>query len=92
MEEETAAAEPVVQKKEIGQRVVQQSSQNEEELENAEDVAEYSASKTLDEISEEVPQDIKDKIIDLEAEQQEKLRATMLKNTFQPKTSALQNL
>ena len=31
-------------------------------------------------------------IIDLEAEQQEKLRATMLRNTFQPKTSALKNL
>ena len=48
--------------------------------------------KTLDEMSEEVPQDIKDKIIDLEAEQQEKLRQTMLRNTFQPKTSALKNL
>ena len=48
--------------------------------------------KTLDEIAEEVPQDIKKQIIDLEAEQQEKLRTTMLRNTFQPKTSALKNL
>ena len=46
----------------------------------------------MEEVSEEVPQDIKDMIIDLEAEQQEKLRATMLRNTFQPKTSALKNL
>ena len=54
--------------------------------------SDYGAAKTLDEISEEVPQDIKDKIIDLEVEQQEKLRQTMLRNTFQPKTSALKNL
>lgn len=42
----------------------------------------FAGSKTLDEMSEEVPQDIKDKIIDLEAEQQERLRQTMLRNTF----------
>ena len=54
--------------------------------------SEYAGAKTLEEISEEVPQDIKDKIIDLEAEQQERLRQTMLRNTFQPKTSALKNL
>lgn len=52
----------------------------------------YAGAKTLEEISEEVPQDIKDKIIDLEVEQQERLRQTMLRNTFQPKTSALKNL
>lgn len=39
-----------------------------------------------------MPQDIKDRITDLEAEYQEKLRQTMLRNTFQPKTSALKNM
>ena len=48
--------------------------------------------KTVEEMSDEMPQDIKDKIIDLEAEYQEKLRQTMLRNTFQPKTSAQKNL
>ena len=48
--------------------------------------------KTLEEVAEEVPQDIKDKIVDIEAEHQELLRQTMLKSTFQPKTSALANL
>ena len=38
--------------------------------------------KTVEEMSDEMPQDIKDKIIDLEAEYQEKLRQTMLRNTF----------
>ena len=66
-----------VEKKEIGRPMEREETPEvveEESLEDAENVAAYSASKTLDEISEEVPQDIKDKIIDLEAEQQEKLR------------------
>lgn len=93
MEEEIAQSS----KKEIGKQSIETAVAapvivEEETLDNAEDVAAYSASKTLDEISEEVPQNIKDKIIDLEAEQQEKLRATMLKDTFQPKTSAIKNL
>lgn len=67
--------------------------QEEETKEDEEDGAEeIPGGKTLEEVSEDVPQDIKNKIIDLEAEQQEKLRATMLRNTFQPKTSALKNL
>lgn len=52
----------------------------------------HEVGKTLEQVSEEVPQDIKNKIIDIEVEQQEKLRQTMLRNVFQPKTSALQNL
>ena len=40
----------------------------------------------------EVPQIIKDKITDIEQEQQEKLRQTMLKQVTAPKTSALKNL
>ena len=40
----------------------------------------------------EVPQVIKDKITDIEQEQQEKLRQTMLKQVTAPKTSALKNL
>ena len=64
----------------------------EEEVKEEEPSEEIPGGKTLEEVSEEVPQDIKDMIIDLEAEQQEKLRATMLRNTFQPKTSALKNL
>ena len=89
MEEEIGSK---VEKKEIGRPMEREETPEvveEESLEDAENVAAYSASKTLDEISEEVPQDIKDKIIDLEAEQQEKLRQTMLKDTFQPKTSAI---
>lgn len=55
---------------------------NEEDVKQEEPAEEIPGGKTLEEVSEEVPQDIKDMIIDLEAEQQEKLRATMLRNTF----------
>ena len=49
-------------------QVVEQQEDDVEEHQPIEDVGDYAGAKTLDEISEEVPQDIKDKIIDLEAE------------------------
>ena len=78
--------------KEIGVREQVEEEDDEKKDELLESEEPVPGGKTLDQISEEVPQDIKDKIIDLEAEQQMKLRETMLQTTFQPKTSALKNL
>ena len=72
--------------KQIGSRSVIEEEKKQPELESLESPGVVQDSvkvgKTVEEMSDEMPQDIKDKIIDLEAEYQEKLRQTMLRNTF----------
>ena len=72
--------------KQIGSRDVIEEEKKQPELESLESPGVVQDSvkvgKTVEEMSDEMPQDIKDKIIDLEAEYQEKLRQTMLRNTF----------
>ena len=59
--------EKIKPKKEIGTRGEEPGAAL--ETEGLEVATQFSGAKTLDEIHEEVPQDIKNKIIDLEAEQ-----------------------
>ena len=72
--------------KQIGSRNVPEEEKKQPELESLETPGGVQdgvkVGKTVEEMSDEMPQDIKDKIIDLEAEYQEKLRQTMLRNTF----------